>query len=44
MNKSELISRIRTLQREIDGLMDIVIAIEDSQPELPVQSVPVNDG
>lgn len=36
MNKSELIARIRNLQREVDSLLDTVIAMEDSQTEQPV--------
>lgn len=48
MNRTELLSRIRGLQRELDGLMDAVIAMEDAKPEQPAsgQSVkPVsNDG
>ena len=33
MDKSSLLAHIRTLQREIDGLMDIVIAMEDTVPQ-----------
>lgn len=36
MNKSSLLEHIRTLQREVDSLMDIVIAMEDSELQ-PVQ-------
>lgn len=32
MMKSELITHIRTLQKEIDHLMDIVIAMEEIEP------------
>ena len=32
MNKSELLTRIRNLRRELDGLEDIVIALEEPQP------------
>ena len=32
MNKQELLTRIRNLRRELDGLEDIVIALEESQP------------
>lgn len=35
MNKSTLLEHIRTLQREVDSLMDMVIAMEDAEP--PVQ-------
>ena len=38
MNKSELLTRIRNLQREVDSLIDIVIAMEDTRPEQPVQT------
>ena len=31
MNRSTLLEHIRTLQREVDSLMDIVIAMEDSE-------------
>ena len=34
MNKSSLLEHIRTLQREVDGLMDMVIAMEDTEPQL----------
>ena len=45
MNKTELLSRIRGLQRELDGLMDAVIAMEDEKPDQPVPIKPVsNDG
>lgn len=36
-DKSALIVRIRNLQREVDDLMDMVIAIGNSEPEQPVQ-------
>ena len=36
MNKSELLAHIMTLRREVDGLVDAVIAMEDAEP-LPVQ-------
>ena len=35
--KSELLTRIMALRHEVDGLMDIVVAMEDSQPEQPVK-------
>lgn len=41
MDKSLLLGKIRNLQREIDGLMDIVIAMDDSEPQ-PVQVQQVN--
>lgn len=45
MNKMELLSRIRGLQKELDGLMDAVIAMEDEKPEHPASVQPVsNDG
>lgn len=44
MNKSELIEHIMTLRREIDGLIDAVIAMEDSEPEQPMQIQTENDG
>lgn len=44
MNKSELLEHIMRLRREVDGLMDMIIAIEDSKPEQPVQIQPENDG
>ena len=37
-SKSELLAHIRGLQKALDGLMDIVIAMEDSEPQ-PVQAV-----
>ena len=45
MNKTELLSRIRGLQRELDGLVDAVIAMEDEKPEqsAPVKQV-INEG
>lgn len=43
MNKSELLEHIMRLRREIDGLMDMIIAIEDSKPEQPLQIQPEND-
>ena len=33
MTKAELLSRIRSLQRELDGLVDAVIAMEDPAPK-----------
>ena len=33
MNKSSLLAHIRNLQRELNGLMDIVIAMEESEPQ-----------
>lgn len=44
MNKSELLAHVMTLRREIDGLMDMVIAMEDIQPEHSVKIEPENDG
>ena len=45
MNKPELLALIRTLRRQVDGLMDAVIAMEDSEPEQPTPVKPVsNDG
>lgn len=44
MNKSDLLARIRGIQKEIDGLMDMVIAMEDIQPEHSVKIEPENDG
>ena len=44
MNKSDLLAHIRTLQKEIDALMDKVIAMEDSKPEQPLQIQTENDG
>ena len=44
MNKSELLAYIRKLQREIDGLIDAVIAMEDSEPEQTVKIQTENDG
>ena len=44
MDKSELLTRIMTLRREVDGLMDIVIALEDSQPSQPATVRQDNDG
>lgn len=33
LDKSALLTRIRTLQRELDSLVDIVLALEVSEPE-----------
>ena len=33
MDKSALLTRIRKLQREVDSLLDIVIAIDDAPQE-----------
>ena len=43
MNKAELLSRIRSLQRELDGLVDAVIAMEDPKQEQLVPVKPVSD-
>ncbi len=43
MTKAELLSRIRGLQRELDDLVDAVIAMEDAKPEQPAQVKPVSD-
>ena len=37
-SRTELLARIRGLQKELDGLMDIVIAMEYAKPQ-PVQAV-----
>lgn len=39
MNKSELLAHIRTLQRELDSLVDMVIAMEDEPQPVQVQQV-----
>ena len=45
MNKSSLLEHIRNLQRELDSLMDIVIAMEDSEPQQAhLQQDARNDG
>ncbi len=38
MNKTELPALIRTLQRQVDGLMDAVIAMDDAKQEQPASS------
>ena len=43
MNKTELLALIRTLQKQVDGLMDAVIAMEDVKQEQPVQVQPVSN-
>ena len=37
MKKSELLASVRNLQREVDSLMDIVIAMDDTEPQQPVK-------
>ena len=44
MDKSELLTRIMALRREVDSLMDIVVAMEDAQTEQPVETHQDNDG
>ena len=34
MNKSSLLEHVKNLQREVNSLMDIVIAMEDTEPQL----------
>lgn len=45
LDKSALLAHIRSLQRELDGLMDIVIAWDETQPEqiTPVQTTEQDD-
>ncbi len=41
-DKTALLTRIRTLQKELDGLVDVILNIEESQPVL-IQSVNYRD-
>lgn len=45
LDKSELLVRIRKLQRKLDGLMEIIIALDETQPEEnePVQTIEPDD-
>ena len=43
MDKSELLTRIRNLQREVDSLLDIVITIDDTPQIQTVQVQADND-
>ena len=44
MDKSSLLTKIIGLQKELDALMDMVIAMEDSKPEQALQIQTENDG
>lgn len=43
IDKSALLVRIRTLQKELDGLVDMVLALEETQPVVQVMQKDSDD-